>query len=169
MPSKEELDFNWAQRTAQAIHVAEVPLDRFFFVPHPYGLNHPPIYDDDRYSVLGFQDFADIFAEEFGFVSMMVAGEGGWRLGEQQDQCFPAISEELHRDYHVAVFNWFSTGTLSNEEPLPDYLFAFCPWLISDPNDSAAWFDSNAGNRQLTIDAVRELPFVERQFSWNGE
>lgn len=165
----QHLDPNWTRATIQAIQEENLPLDRLFFVPHPYGLNHPPEYDNDWYSVLGFLDFADVFAEEIGFVPMMVAGEGGWRLGEQQDARFPAITEELHRDYHVEVFDWFATGQLSNGEALPDYLFALCPWLISDPNDAAAWFDNDTDNRQLTIDAVRDLPLIERQFSWDEE
>lgn len=73
----------------------------------------------------------------------------------------------LHRDYHVAVFEWFRTGQLSNGEPLPDYLFAFSPWLIADPNDPAAWFDSASGNRTLTIEAVEARPPFQREFSWN--
>jgi len=51
---------------------------------------------------------------------------------------------------------------------LPDYLFAFCPWLIVDPVDPAAWFDSPAGNRQLTIEAVVSVPAFERECSWDG-
>ncbi|MGC8878404.1 MAG: hypothetical protein ACP5R2_04210 [Anaerolineae bacterium] len=45
-------------------------------------------------------------------------------------------------------------------------LFAFCPWLIADPVDPAAWFDSAAGDRTLTIEAVASLPTLERKFSW---
>jgi hypothetical protein len=53
---------------------------------------------------------------------------------------------------------------LSNGEPLPDYLFAFCPWLLSDQFDPAAWFDSRSGDRTLTIQAVEALPPFVRQF-----
>ena len=141
--------------------------ERMFFIPHLHGLNHPPNYTEDIHGVLGFREFARVFAEELGFVPVMIAGEGGWRLGEQQDNRFPAITEALHRDYHLEVFNWFRTGRLSDGEPLPDYLFAFCPWLISDPADPAAWFDSAAGERRLTIEAVASMPAFERRFSWD--
>ena len=140
--------------------------DRLFFVPHPYGLNHPPEYDQDLNGVLGFRDYARVFEQEIGFVPVMIAGEGGWRPGEAQDNRYPAISERLHRDYHVAVFDWFRTGRLSNGEPLPDYLLAFCPWLISDSDDAAAWFDSAAGDRKLTIEAIEAMSIPERKFSW---
>ncbi len=142
--------------------------ERMFFIPHLHGLNHPPNYTEDIHGVLGFREFARVFAEELGFVPVMIAGEGGWRLGEQQDNRFPAITEALHRDYHLEVFNWFRTGRLSDGEPLPDYLFAFCPWLISDPADPAAWFDSAAGDRTLTIEAIASLPTFERRFSWDN-
>ena len=141
--------------------------DRLFFVPHPYGLNHPPEYDEDINSVLGFRRFAQVFQQEIGFVPVMIAGEGGWRLGEAPDDRYPAISEELHRDYYLAVFDWFHTGTLSNGEALPDYLFAFCPWLISDPADPAAWFDSASGDRSMTIAVVEAMPPFERRFWWD--
>lgn len=163
------LDPAWLRLTLQTMKAKGMDdiFDRLFFVPHPYGLNHPPAYDEDINSVLGFREFARIFEEELGFVPVMIAGEGGWRPGEAQDNRYPAIDEQLHRDYHVAVFDWFRTGQLSNGEPLPDYFFAFCPWLISDPNDPAAWFDSTSGDRTLTIEAVEAMPLFRRKFSWD--
>ncbi len=157
----------WLHATLRAIKAAGMRdvLDRTFFIPHLHGLNHPPNYTEDIHGVLGFREFARVFAEELGFVPVMIAGEGGWRLGEQQDDRFPAITEALHRDYHLEVFSWFRTGRLSDGEPLPDYLFAFCPWLISDPVDPAAWFDSVSGDRTLTIEAVASSPTFERRFS----
>lgn len=140
---------------------------RLFFIPHAYGYNHPPDFDKDVNSVLGFRDFAKVFQDEIGFVPLMVAGEGGWRPGEAQDKRYPMVTQTRHRDYFLSVFNWFPTGRLSNGEPLPDYFFAFCPWILSDPNDPAAWFDSAAGDRVLTIQAIQTLPDVKRKFSWD--
>jgi len=140
---------------------------RMFFVPHPYGMNHPPSYQEDVHGVLGFLVFADIFQKEIGFVPPMIAGEGGWQYGAANDARFPKIDDQLHRDYHVELFNWFRTGVLSNGQPLPDYLFAYCVWLISDRMDSNAWYDSIAGDRVLTIEAVKAIPPFERQFSWD--
>ena len=71
-----------------------------------------------------------------------------------------------HRDYHLAVFNWFRTGQLSNGQPLPDTLLAFCPWLLSSKLDDSAWFDSFYGDHTPTIDAVKALPVFQRRFSW---
>ena len=142
-------------------------LERSFFIPHLYGLNHPPGYADDINGVLGFREYADLFRREIGFVPPMLVGEGGWRPGEAQDNRYQAINEQLHRDYHLAVFDWFRTGKLSNGDPLPDYVFTFCPWLLADPNDPAAWFDSASGDRTLTIQAVEHLPPFVRRSSWD--
>jgi hypothetical protein len=163
------LDPDWLRVTLQKMKAEGMNdvFDHLFFVPHLYGLNHPPAYDDDINSALGFREFAQVFDEEIGFVPVMIAGEGGWRPGEAQDDRYPMVDETLHRDYHAAVFEWFRTGQLSNGEPLPDYFFAFCPWLISDPNDPAAWFDSASGDRALTIEAVEAMPVFERKFSWD--
>ena len=157
------LDPDWLRSALKAIKAAEMDyvFARTFFVPHLYGLNHPPDYTEDRHGVLGFREFAAVFQEEIGFVPAMIVGEGGWRLGEQQDDRFPAISEELHRDYHLAVFDWFRTRQLSDGAALPEYLLAFCVWLVSDPVDPAAWFDSTSGDRRLTIEAVTDTMHQE--------
>ena len=43
--------------------------DRLFFVPHPYGLNHPPAYDEDINAALGFRAYARVFQERDRFHS----------------------------------------------------------------------------------------------------
>ncbi len=160
---------DWLRLTLRAMKDRDMSdtFNRLFFVAHLYGLNHPPDYEEDINGVLGFREFARVFEEEIGFVPVMIAGEGGWRPGEAQDDRFPAISQELHRDYHLAVFDWFRIGELSNGESLPDYFFAFCPWLISDPDDPAAWFDSGSGDRSLTVETIEAMPPFERKFSWD--
>ncbi|MFN8421095.1 MAG: hypothetical protein U0528_17900 [Anaerolineae bacterium] len=140
--------------------------NRLFFIPHAYGYNRPPETTDTIDSVLGFRAFANVFQEEIGFVPIMIAGEGGWRPGEQQDKRFPMVTPTLQRDYLLSVFEWFRTGTLSDGTPLPDYFFAFCPWILADPNDAAAWYDSAPGERTLITYAVSELPAFTRRFSW---
>ncbi len=142
-------------------------LGRFFFIPHPYGLNHPPDYTEDVNGVLGFLFFARLFQERYGFVPPMIAGEGGWKINNDADARFPKIDDALHREYHVELFLWFKEGRLSNGDPLPDYLFAFCPWLIAAKMDDNAWWDSFAGDRVLTIEAVSNLPPFVRRFSWD--
>lgn len=140
---------------------------RMFFVAHTYGMNHPPDYTEDPNGVLGFLYWADILQKELGFVPPIIVGEGGWKYEADDDERFPLVDDKLHRDYHLEMFNWFRTGLLSNGQPLPDYLFAVCPWLISSKLDSNAWYDSFAGDRILTIEAVKAIPPFERKFTWN--
>jgi hypothetical protein len=160
---------DWLRLTLRTLKEQEMSylFERLFFIPHLYGLNHPPEYDEDINSALGFREYSKVFEEEIGFVPVMIAGEGGWRPGEAQDNRYPPVDEALHRDYHLAIFDWFRAGQLSNGEALPDYLFAFCPWLVSDANDPAAWFDSDSGDRTPTIEAIEAIPSFEREFSWD--
>lgn len=162
------VDDEWLRGTLRAIKErrGEAIFGRMFFVPHPYALNHPPDYTEDANGVLGFRHFAQIFQEEIGFVPPMIAGEGGWKYHATDDRRFPQIDDALHAAYHAEVFNWFRTGQLSDGEPLPDYLFAFCPWLLSAGLDDSAWYDSFAGPRTATIEAVKAIPPFVRRFSW---
>jgi hypothetical protein len=148
-------------------HGGERIFKRMFFIPHPYGLNHPPEYDADVNAVLGFLPYARIFQQELGFVPPMIAGEGGWAIGSDHDANYPKVTAELHRDYYVALFSMFRTGVMPNGDPLPDYFFAFCPWLLADALNDSAFFDSYAGPRTLTIDALKAIPPFERKFSWS--
>ncbi len=161
-------------------------LNEMFFVPHPYGSNHPPSYpydrnmqsrepgktvDQDWFCVLGFLKYAHVFQARLGRVPPMICGEGGWTVGIQEDDKYPPISIEKHRDWHVEMFSWFRTARLSNGEPLPDYLFAACPWLIASGGqmqfDQSAWYKSQlSGDKKLTRRALQSMPPFERKFSW---
>jgi hypothetical protein len=139
---------------------------RMFFVAHAYGLNHPPDYAQDNNGVLGFSIFAQIFQHRLGFVPPIVIGEGGWKVGDKEDDRYPPIDETLHRDYTLAVYDWFRSGKMSNGKPLPNYVFAFCMWILSGVNEAGAWYDGLGGDRTLTIQAVENLPVFVRKFSW---
>jgi hypothetical protein len=162
------LDEEWLRAVIRTIKAqkGDPIFSRLFFVPHPYGVNHPPNYVEDDVGVLGFRVFADVFVKELGFVPPFIAGEGGWKYKANEDNRFPMVDDKLHAQYHVELFNWFRVGRLSNGEPLPDYLFAFCPWLLASQNDSAAWYDSFEGERTATIKAVSQIPPFTRKFSW---
>jgi hypothetical protein len=149
----------------------EAIFKRMFFIPHPYGLNHPPNYTADSNSVLGFRYYADIFQREIGFVPPMIAGEGGWKWNATNDSNYPTVDAERHAQYHKELFLWFKTGVLSDGQPLPDYLFAFCPWLLAGTKegkmDDSAWYDSYVGNHEQTIAAVKSIAPFRRKFSWD--
>jgi hypothetical protein len=149
-------------------HKGDRLFGRMFFVPHSYALNHPPNYTEDENAVLGFRMFADVFQQEIGFVPPFIVGEGGWKIGEAQDNRFPKIDDALEAQYYVQLFNWFRPpGTLSNGEPLPDYLFAFCPWLLAANTTAGAWYDGFEGERTAVIQAVTKMGTFTRKFSWD--
>jgi hypothetical protein len=162
------VDNDWLVQALEEIkrRGGEKIFGRMFLIPHPYGLNHPPDYVEDPNGVLGFLQQAKVVSDTIGFVPPMIAGEGGWKWNATDDSRFPPIDAERHRDYHLAVFDWFRTGQLSNGQPLPDELFAFCPWLLSSKLDDSAWFDSFYGDHVPTIEAVKALPAFVRRFSW---
>lgn len=168
-PGLQVLDEDYLRRFIDEVYArkGEAIFHRMIFVAHAPGLNHPPDYVEDMNGVLGFRAYATIFFKRLGFVPPIVAGEGGYKIDSQEDNRFPPIDDKLHRDYNLAVFNWFRTGTLSNGGKLPDYLFAFCPWLLAANDEAGAWFDSFRGERTQTIEAVQQLPIFIRKFSWD--
>lgn len=145
----------------------EALFHRMFFIPHAYGANHPPDYQEDANGVLGFRTFATIFYKRLGFIPPFIVGEGGWKIESQEDNRFPAIDDTLHRDYTLAVYDWFRTGKLGTLGRLPDYLFAFNMWMLSGGDEAGAWYDSFKGDRTLTIEAVKQIPPYVRKFSWD--
>lgn len=164
------LDPEWARAVIREIKArkGERLFGRMFFVPHAYPLNHPPNYTEDENAVLGFRMFAEMFQKEIGFVPPFIVGEGGWKIGEAHDNRFPKVDEVLIAKYYVELFNWFRPpGRLSNGEPLPDYLFAFCPWLLASNTTAGAWYDSFEGERTLLIQSVTKMGTFTRQFSWD--
>lgn len=124
------------------------------------GKNPGQTIHDDSNGVLGFLAFAKGFEEELGFVPPMICGEGGWQYRSSQDRRYPVIGDYLHASYHQQMFAWFKTGRLSNGAPLPDYLFAVCPWILSGL-DADAWYSKSMGTRERTIALVKGLlPFL---------
>jgi hypothetical protein len=111
------------------------------------------VYDDYN-CVLGFLAYAREFEEQLGFVPPIICAEGGWKYGDLTDRRYPKVSEFLHQAHHMAMFAWFRDGMLSDGNPLPEYLFAVCPWILSGNDESAAWYGGVQGTRQQTIAAV---------------
>lgn len=147
-------------------------IDRMWFCPHPYGINHPPDYpyddanqrehpgatlSDDSSTVLNFLEFAPVFMDQIGFIPPFIAGECGWQYGDASDPRYPKVDDAYHARYHDALFAWFRAGRLSNGAPLPDYLFACCPWIFYG-SEADAWYSSTSGIRQQTIDALKNYP-----------
>lgn len=141
--------------------------ERVWFCCHNYGLNHPPAWHEDYWSVLGFLFFAQVFKDRLGFVPPIICGEGGWLYGASDDRRYPRVEGTVHAKYTGKMFNWFRRGKLSNGEPLPDYLFAACPWILSGPSDEA-WYGFTT--KVLTIQWVKKIPpFVRGKSVYSRE
>jgi hypothetical protein len=157
---------------------AQSVIERMWFCPHPYGANHPPAYpydelnqrdhpgatlNDDPDTVLQFLEFAPVFERELGFVPPFIAGECGWQYGNAFDPRYPKIDDTHHALYHAALFEMTRTNKLPNGAPLPDFVYAFCPWILYGA-EADAWFSSTTGVRQQTLDAVTAIPpFLRRE------
>jgi hypothetical protein len=120
------------------------------------------VYDDYE-CVLGFLAYAREFEEQLGFAPPIICGEGGWKYGDLTDRRYPKVGDFLHQAHHMAMFAWFRDGLLSDGNPLPGYLFAVCPWILSGDDDPAAWYGGPKGTRQETIAAVKGMPSFARE------
>ena len=109
---------------------------------------------EDYQCVLGFLAYARVFEEALGFAPPIICGEGGWKYGDLTDRRYPKVSDFLHQAHHMAMFAWFKDGLLPDGSRLPEYLFTVCPWILSGPDDPAAWYDGLHGTRQQTVAAV---------------
>jgi hypothetical protein len=158
-------------RELKALGATQV-IERMWFCPHPYGSNHPPDYpydelnqrdhpgatlNDDPDTILQFLEFAPVFERELGFVPPFIAGECGWQYGNASDPRYPKIDDAHHAQYHAALFDMFRTQRLPNGAPLPEFVYAFCPWILYGP-EADAWLSSRTGVRQQTLDAIQALP-----------
>ncbi|MBX3011634.1 MAG: hypothetical protein KF832_08995 [Caldilineaceae bacterium] len=157
---------------------------RAFFVQHNYGVNHPPAFPYDALNqqehpgqtvmenpvaALAGIAFAHWMQARLGFVLPIIGGEGGWQHGVFNDPRYPKVEQPYHAQYHQEIFEWFRTGTLSNGEPLPDYLFSVTPWILGGWHTSEDWWDGPLGTHTETIAAVRAIPAFVRRFSWDEE
>jgi hypothetical protein len=133
--------------------------ERVWFCSHNYGLNHPPNWRENYWCVLGFQFFAETFEHRLGFVPPIVCGEGGWLYGAYDDHRYPRVDGLVHAKYTREMYEWFSRGSVSNGAPLPEYLFAVCPWILSGASDEA-WYGYTT--KTATIQEVKQIPAFVR-------
>lgn len=162
---------------AVSVGLSDNVKDKIYFCLHNYGANHPPSYPypektavEDDTTVLRFLAFEAWFKKYLGFVPPMIGAEGGWLYQNADDTTLPPVAIDLWVDWHREMYDWFRTGKLSNGDPLPDYLFSVCPWLLYAANwQSDAWVDGiDADLKKELIDKLAsDLPYV-RMFQGQG-
>lgn len=120
------------------------------------------ILDDDT-AALRFLAYKQWMLDSLGFCLPMIGGEGGWQFQAQDDLRYPQVSAELHARYTREMFEWFRSGKLSDGSPLPDELFCCMPWIQAD-GQADSWWLGPLGTKQMTIDAVANIPTFVRAF-----
>lgn len=129
---------------------------QMFFVPHAYGGTLPPDQVQGDMGVLSFQQFANVFANPttgVGFVPQFIIGEGGWDV-QTSPQDTSKVTAEQQAQFYTELFNMFNNGKM------PDYVKAFCPWIIGGDSGGRGWYESPlffGKNQQQTIDAVSAI------------
>jgi len=106
-----------------------------WLAPHLYPSHRcEPTCTEHEDDVLGFLRYAEVCKEIMGFVPPMIVTETAWTYGTAEDRA----------RWMVSVYEWFKKGKMYARlygrdgspsgwlEPLetPDYLFAFCPWIL---------------------------------------
>jgi|GEM_PF-6482224 hypothetical protein len=71
---------------------------------HPYGMNHPPQYNSDKYGTRGYQYELNVMKEFGDDAKKVLITECGYALGNHDDTRYPAITEELRADYMLIAF-----------------------------------------------------------------
>ncbi len=101
----------------------------------------------------------------------IISTEGGYWVGKREDNRYPRVSPESHRDLTVAMFDYV-------QRQAPDYYFAVTPWLLiespgreTDAWNSSFWLralkngsDSRDGIPPVVVPNVRlgdHLPVIE--------
>jgi len=158
-PGLQCLSLEELEAAIDALGVGSPVWQRVWFCCHNYALNHPPDWKGDVWSVQGFLFFADVFRRRLGFVPPIICGEGGWLYGASDDPRFSRVVGEVHAKYTRHVYKWFRRRKLTGGAPLPAYLFAVCPWILSGPSDEA-WYGYTT--KELTIQAVKSIPEFAR-------
>lgn len=159
--------------------------EKAWFSNHNYANNHSvnfpydslnpglTVYDDaGLLSTMSFLAFDRVIVKNLGRHLPIICTEGGYRVGDDADNRYPTITEAMHVEYNLAMYEMFRTRIMPNGEPLPDYVFAVCPWLVTadlinaDPGfaDQGWWQKSGP---KLIVAATKALPAFERKFSWD--
>ena len=121
-----------------------------------------------EYDILGFQGYADVCLKQMGYVPPMIVTEGGYTDGQGTPQD--------RAKWMTEIFGWFRDGMITtiedstcfpwktHHELLPDYLFAFCPWILfSVP--IAMWYGFSWTQNEKNIpmlEAVKAMGEFER-------
>lgn len=128
-----------------------------YWASHPYPLNHPPEYSQDRFSITGYRAEMEVFKKITGKTIPVIITESGYSLGDQADNRYPKIDEGWRVALTVRAYLDFW-----RKDP---NLTAVCPFLLGDPlygGEDPIWNSLVWSNPDFTpkpvLEAVAALP-----------
>lgn len=148
----------WDMLAWMKLHADDVLWPDMWIALHQYpALGCPPdCTKHEEYDILGFGVYRDVCLAWMGYVPPMIVTEGGYTDGQGTPQD--------RAKWMVQIFDSFRTGVLPTGQPLPDYLFAFCPWILfSVP--IAMWYGFSWTQNEKHIpmlEAIKAMPEFER-------
>ncbi len=159
-PGGNHFHLNFLDAMFKAVPAAAYAFD--VWASHPYAGNHPPDYNEDYYSVRGYQWELTRLGRYRDVRNLKVmATEAGYALGNHDDPRFPPIDEASRAAYTRKAFEDYWTKD--------DRLLAVMPFELSSPfNEWPAfdWVFSSSSTRgdgspdrsHQVYDTVRDLP-----------
>jgi murein DD-endopeptidase MepM/ murein hydrolase activator NlpD len=148
---------------------------------HNYWLNHPIDFPYDAINqaehgavnlhsgrgmsngFLKYRYVYEVFKETFGFGLPVLTTEGGPRITDAQDNRYPAVSLDVHRDYVLQQADHMAKHA-------PEWYYCTADWLYASKEfggatmwEAAAWVSPMRNpNRAPIIDALKARGFVQR-------
>jgi hypothetical protein len=126
--------------------------------------HNKPLEVRDSTSFLEYEWYDDQVRAVLGRSLPIIATEAGYTYGDLVDPAYPRISDEMHRDYNLAIVDGFRDGRWR------DALFAEDFWLLSGFGHyafPADWWVANPlyfGKDLPAVQALKDHPRFERKF-----
>ncbi len=107
---------------------------------------------DDSNGFFKFLATAEIFKETIGYIPPAIITEGGWIVGERQDQRYPPVTETYQANETLRGFKYM-------QGEAPDWLLAWQPWILCNSScngmdmrfESHAWYQGRSPNDVLPV------------------
>jgi hypothetical protein len=108
-------------------------------------------HEDDLLAVL---KYAEVFDEKIDWIPPIIVSECGYpdKVNTKTDR----------PKWMVQLFDQFRTGVLANGDPLPDWLFTYCPWILEEMGLFKPWSWMDNIEQVPMLEAVASMPAFVR-------
>jgi hypothetical protein len=112
---------------------------------------------DDSNGFFKFMATAEIFREIIGYVPPAIITEGGWIVGQAQDQRYPPVTETYQANETLRGYKYMQAEA-------PAWLLAWQPWILCNAAcngmdmrfESHAWYPTRSADNALpVVDALK--------------